>query len=162
MIRTGSARHQLASGIRRSSRRKVYLPAATLLLFVALLPVLALKASQTRGGAHGGPLFRVSNRPGPIFFKNVTPLSHFSYTSNNNYTGCKYFVQQMCGGVAILDYDNDGKMDIFLTNGAKFPEMKKTDSSYHNCLLRNRGDGTFEDVTANAGLSGADLGFSFE
>ncbi len=67
----------------------------------------------------------------------------------------------MCGGVAAIDYDNDGRMDLFLTNGAQLPEMAKTGPEYFNCLLRNKGDGTFEDVTAKAGLSGAGLGFSF-
>ncbi len=67
----------------------------------------------------------------------------------------------MCGGVAIFDYDNDGKMDIFFTNGAKLPELKKTDASYYNCLLRNKGDGTFEDVTAKADLTGAQMDFSY-
>ena len=57
----------------------------------------------------------------------------------------------MCGGVAIFDYDNDGRMDIFFTNGAKLPELKRTDPSFYNCLLRNKGDGTFEDVTRKAG-----------
>ena len=60
----------------------------------------------------------------------------------------------MCGGIAILDYDSDGRMDIFFTNGAKLPELKKTDSSFYNCLLRNKGDGTFEDVTVKAGVAG--------
>ncbi len=67
----------------------------------------------------------------------------------------------MCGGVTVLDYDRDGRMDVFLTNGARIPEMRKTDSSFYNCLLRNRGDGTFADVTERAGLSGAALGYSF-
>ena len=80
-------------------------------------------------------------------FTDIAPRSHLTYRSNNNYTGRKYFPQPMCGGVGILDYDQDGNMDIFFTNGAKFPEMKKADPSYYNCLLRNRGDGTFEDVT---------------
>ncbi|HUO28588.1 MAG TPA: VCBS repeat-containing protein, partial [Bryobacteraceae bacterium] len=100
----------------------------------------------------------ISKRP---HFTDIAPKSQFTYRSNNNYTGRKYFPQPMCGGVGILDYDQDGKMDIFLTNGAKFPEMKKVDSSYYNCLLRNRGDGTFEDVTRKAGLEGANLGYSF-
>jgi len=100
----------------------------------------------------------ISKRP---HFTDIAPKSQFTYRSNNNYTGRKYFPQPMCGGVGILDYDQDGKMDIFLTNGAKFPEMKKVDSSYYNCLLRNGGDGTFEDVTRKAGLEGANLGYSF-
>jgi hypothetical protein len=52
-------------------------------------------------------------------------------------------------------------MDIFFTNGAKLPQLQKTDPSFYSCLLRNRGDGTFEDVTKQAGLSGEHLGFSF-
>jgi hypothetical protein len=67
----------------------------------------------------------------------------------------------MCGGVAIFDFDNDGKMDIFFTNGAQFPDMKKTDPSYFNCLLHQKKDGTFEDVTARAGLKGEGLDFNF-
>ncbi len=67
----------------------------------------------------------------------------------------------MCGGVALFDYDNDGRLDIFFTNGARFPEMKKTDPSFYNCLLRQKSDGTFEDVTAKAGLNGEQLDYNF-
>ena len=41
---------------------------------------------------------------------------------------------------AVLDYDGDGLMDIFFTNGAKLPELKKTGASFYNCLLRNKGE----------------------
>jgi hypothetical protein len=94
-------------------------------------------------------------------FVDVAGQSKFDYISNNSYTGRKYFPQPMCGGVAIFDYDNDGKMDIFLTNGAKLPEMKKSDPSYYNRLLRNLGNGKFEDVTMKAGLAGTQMDFSF-
>jgi enediyne biosynthesis protein E4 len=94
-------------------------------------------------------------------FIDIATRSKFSYISNNNFTGRKYFPQPMCGGVAILDYDNDGRMDVFFTNGARLPEMTKSDASFYNCLLRNKGDGTFEDVTAKAGLTGAELDFNF-
>ena len=94
-------------------------------------------------------------------FTDIAPRSSIAYISNNNYTGRKYFPQPMCGGVGILDFDADGRMDIYLTNGAALPELKKTGRSFYNCLLRNRGDGTFEDVTAKAGVAGENLGFSY-
>jgi hypothetical protein len=95
------------------------------------------------------------------WFSNVAIRSKISYRTNNDYTGRKYFPQPMCGGVAAIDYDNDGKMDLFFTNGSKLPELEKSTPAYYNCLLRNKGDGTFEDVTEQAGLGGANLGFSF-
>jgi hypothetical protein len=107
----------------------------------------------------------LSGRPAPNakrpHFTDVAPRSGFSYISNNGPKGHKYFPQPMCGGVAIFDFDNDGLLDIYLTNGAQFPEMKKTGPSYYNCLLKQRPDGTFEDVTVKAGLTGKDLDFNF-
>ena len=97
-------------------------------------------------------------RPG---FVDVVPRSKISYISNNSLGSRKYFPQPMCGGVAIFDYDNDGRLDIFFTNGAQFPEMKKTNPSFYNCLLKQRTDGTFEDVTAKAGLLGEHLDYNF-
>jgi len=94
-------------------------------------------------------------------FTDIAPRSNISYISNNGYTGRKYFQQPMCGGIGILDYDRDGRMDIFFSNGAQLPELKKTNPSFYNCLLRNKGDGTFEDVTAKAGVAGERLDFSY-
>jgi hypothetical protein len=96
-----------------------------------------------------------------IRYVDVAPSSTFSYYTNNDYTGRKYFPQPMCGGVAVLDYDGDGLQDLFFTNGAKLPELKKVDETYYNCLLRNLGDGTFTDVTKETGLTGAHLDFCF-
>jgi hypothetical protein len=67
------------------------------------------------------------NRP---HFTNVAPRSKFSYVTNNDLSPRKYFPQPIAGGVAIFDFDNDGKMDIFFTNGAKLPELKKTGPSF--------------------------------
>ncbi|MCX6628120.1 MAG: CRTAC1 family protein [Candidatus Solibacter sp.] len=99
-----------------------------------------------------------AKRPG---FVNVAARSKIPYKTNNSFAGRKYFIQPMCGGVAMFDFDNDGKLDIFFTNGAKLPELKKTDASYFNCLLHQKGDGAFEDVTARAGLTGERLDFNF-
>ena len=94
-------------------------------------------------------------------FTDIAPRSKFSYITNSTMSQRHYFAESMAGGVAIFDYDNDGKMDIFFTNGAKLPEMKKTDPSFYNCLLHNRGDGTFEDVTKKAGLRGEGLDYNY-
>jgi len=98
-----------------------------------------------------------TDAPAPVkrpHFTDIAPRSRISYQTNNDYSPRKYFQQPMCGGVGVLDYDGDGRMDLFFTNGAKLPELKKTKASFYNCLLRNKGDGTFEDVTRKAGLDG--------
>jgi len=88
-------------------------------------------------------------------FVDVAVKSRISYTTQNGFDGKrKYFPQPLCGGVAILDFDNDGRLDLFLTNGAAFPTLRKTTPAFHNALLRNKGDAVFEDVTAKAGLQG--------
>lgn len=96
-------------------------------------------------------------------FTDAAPRSDFAYVTRNGYaeSGRKYFPQPMCGGVAVLDFDNDGWMDVYFTNGARFPALSKAEPAFHHALLRNRGNGTFEDVTARAGLAGEKLGFSF-
>ena len=55
----------------------------------------------------------------------------------------------------MFDYNNDGLLDIFFTNGAEIPSLEKSDPGYFNRLFRNNGDGTFTDVTEQAGLKGA-------
>ena len=129
----------------------------------ALRPVFCLIGPLIGAGAAlwlspAGAVRASARRP---HFTDIAPRSRISYITNNNYTGRKYFPQPMCGGIGILDYDDDGRMDIFFSNGAQLPEMKKTDPSFYNCLLRNKGDGTFEDVTARAGIAGERLDFSY-
>jgi hypothetical protein len=96
-----------------------------------------------------------------VSFADVAGKSRFSYTSNNDFTGRKYFPQPMCGGIALIDYDGDGKLDIFFTNGAKLPGYNRPDRSFYSCLLRGHGDGTFDEITAKAKIEGPDLDFSF-
>jgi enediyne biosynthesis protein E4 len=93
-------------------------------------------------------------------FVDVAAQSTFAYRTENGYQQRKYFVQPMCGGVAVLDYDNDGYMDLYFTNGAAFPSLRK-ETKHAHALLRNRGDGKFDDVTAKAGLAAMESGYGF-
>jgi enediyne biosynthesis protein E4 len=62
--------------------------------------------------------------------------------------------ESMAGGVAVFDYNGDGRPDIFFTNGADIATLKKSSPKYSNRLFRNDGSGVFTDVTAQAGLAG--------
>ena len=60
----------------------------------------------------------------------------------------------MVSGVALFDYNNDGLLDIYVVNGASIPGLTKDNATYYNRLFKNKGDGTFEDVTLQAGVQG--------
>src|SRR5436189_6444267 len=80
----------------------------------------------------------------------------------NSPTAQKYLIETMPGGVALLDYNNDGLLDIFLVNGGRVtspmqsPEnFDRKDPRYWNRLYRQNKDGSFTDVTEQAGLANA-------
>lgn len=96
--------------------------------------------------------------PSDIQFENVTQTSKIKFTLKNSVSPHRYTFETMVGGVALLDYNNDGLLDIFFTNGAAIPSLEKSAPEYWNRLFRNNGDGTFTDVTEKAGLKG--IGYS--
>jgi len=95
-----------------------------------------------------------------IEFENVIKASKIKFILKNSVSPQRYSIETMTGGVAVFDYNNDGFLDIFFTNGAAIPSLEKSDPSYYNRLFRNNGDGTFTDVTESAGLKG--IGYSME
>ncbi len=85
-----------------------------------------------------------------IRFEDVTARSRIDFTLQNGATGRFYQPEIMLGGIAAFDFDNDGCIDLFVTNGATLPDLQK----FPNRLYRNNCDMTFTDVTEKAGLSG--------
>ena len=63
--------------------------------------------------------------------------------------------ETMAGGVAVFDYNNDGKLDIFFANGADIHTLQKSEPKYWNRLFENDGKGHFKDVTEKAGVTGS-------
>lgn len=88
--------------------------------------------------------------PAPIHFA-FRPIP-FSLDSCE--TPERHAPETMAGGVAVFDYDRDGYLDIFFTNGADITSLQKSSPQYWDRLFRNNGDGSFTDVTEKAGLAG--------
>ncbi len=72
----------------------------------------------------------------------------------NDETEDRHYPAVMAGGLAVFDYNGDGRPDIFFTNGANLATLRKDDPKYSNRLYRNDGNGKFTDVTEKAGLTG--------
>jgi len=98
-------------------------------------------------------LFRAQgqSKPAPIHFS----YRNMPFTLDNGETETRYVPETMAGGVAVFDYNNDGRLDIFFTNGARMPSLRKSSPKYWNRLFRNDGNAGFTDVTGAAGLAGS-------
>lgn len=98
----------------------------------------------------------------PVKFMDISAQSGIAFRHSASKTSLKYLLETMGGGVAAFDYDNDGRIDLFFTNGAalKDPMPKrempdKREPKYWNRLYHQKSDATFEDVTERAGLKGS-------
>ncbi|HET9801893.1 MAG TPA: CRTAC1 family protein [Candidatus Acidoferrum sp.] len=98
-------------------------------------------------------------------FVDVTSASGIQFQYQSSHTKKKYLLETMGPGVGLFDYDNDGRLDIFVVNGAPLTDPmtkgaipQKSGPAYWNRLYRQKSDGTFEDVTEKAGLQGAGYG----
>lgn len=92
------------------------------------------------------------------FFTDNTAGSGIRFRHAAAHTPEKYLIETMGSGVGLLDFDGDGLLDIFFVNGATVPLFDKSDPRFWNRLYRNRGDGTFADVTESAGVRGSGYG----
>src|SRR5436190_3120119 len=95
-----------------------------------------------------------SQQASPPRFREVAESSGLRFTLNNSATPEKHYIETMPGGIAAFDYNGDGRIDIYFTNGAAIPSLAKDSSRYSNRLFRNDGNMKFTDVTAEAGVAG--------
>src|SRR5579883_1100590 len=93
-----------------------------------------------------------------IRFINAAAKAGVGFVVKNSGSLEKHLIETMISGVAVFDYNNDGKPDIYFVNGANIASLAKTDASFYNRLYRNNGDGTFTDVTEAAGVRGVGYG----
>ena len=98
-------------------------------------------------------------------FAEVTSALGVRFQYLASHTSRKYLIETMGSGVALLDYDNDGRLDIFAVNGALLNDPtprgsipQKTGPEYRNRLFHQKPDGAFEDVTEKSGLTGVGYG----
>lgn len=92
--------------------------------------------------------------PDPITFQDLASRAGIGFVLRNSATPERRQIETMVSGVAVFDYNNDGWPDIYFVNGARQPKLEKDDPSYYNRLYRNNQDGTFTDVTLEAGVKG--------
>ena len=148
----------------------------TLLIFFLTVNALAQQPSPTPTPERTGRSYTAADLPSnppppgpqarsPLTFTDVTAQSGINFRHAASKTSMKYLLETMGGGVAILDYNTDGRMDLFFTNGAALKDsMPKDDlpdkaqAKYWNRLYQQKSDGTFTDVTERAGLKG--VGYS--
>jgi hypothetical protein len=133
------------------------------LLLTIILSLAGCKKSATENGAtqevtagqaSAAPPSPTPQGPRPsgtIEFTDVTAQAGIRFKHNSGAFGKKYLPETIGAGAAFLDYDNDGWQDILLVNSADWPENRKKKS--YLALYHNNRDGTFADVTAQAGLA---------
>ena len=166
--------HETADQHIRNGKRKLTIEVQRKELWTAALLVIALAgckskeveslrnpdAVETQSAAakpqvaapHAPDAGHANQRPsGPIQFDDVTAQSGISFKHNSGAFGKKYLPETMGSGACFIDYDNDGWQDIFLVNSMDWPDHK-THKSYP-ALYHNNRDGTFTDVTREAGLA---------
>ena len=131
-------------------------------------PPQSRPSGMATGGAHA-PVKDALSRPitaggfvdgAPIVFLDVTKQAGLDKFHHRSGTPEKSTIIEAPGsGVALIDYDNDGWLDIYLLNGSTVPAMKGKEAPPRAMLFHNNHDGTFTDVTEKAGVANERWGF---
>jgi hypothetical protein len=130
--------------MKRSFRQPLWLGA----LLLVPAGIVCLVSSQLTGQSE------MASAP----FVDVRPGSGVTFREHNGARGGKELIETFTSGVGLLDYDNDGLLDIYLVNGAAIPSLQKEGPEYGNRLYRNLGNFKFVDVTQAAHAEGHGYG----
>ena len=117
----------------------------TLVTLLALIALAITIEPLVEAGSSGSSTIR---------FEDITTKSGVQFLEDSSPTANKNQPETMISGVGLIDFDNDGYLDIFFINGAALPSLKKDSPKYYNRLFHNNHDGTFTDVTEKSGLAG--------
>ncbi|MGA7107543.1 MAG: CRTAC1 family protein [Terracidiphilus sp.] len=120
-------------------------------------------------GVASAPVYDAQKRPitaggfvdsGPVIFEDITKKAGLSGWTHKMGVPEKNFIVETNGsGVCLIDYDNDGWLDIYLVNGATFDALDGKEAMPHAALFHNNHDGTFTDVSAKAGVQNDRWGY---
>jgi hypothetical protein len=126
-------------------------------------------SSGIAGGLGAAPVYDENKRPitaggfvdsGPIVFQDVAKQAKLTGWVHKMGVPEKRFIVETNGsGVGLLDYDNDGWLDIYLVNGSTFDALDGKEEPPHAALFHNNHDGTFTDVAAHAGVTNDRWGY---
>jgi hypothetical protein len=125
--------------------------------------------SGIAGGLGAAPVYDAEKRPitaggfvssGPVIFQDITKSAGLSGWNHKMGVPQKDFIVETNGsGVCLIDYDNDGWLDIYLVNGSTFDALDGKEEPPHAALFHNNHDGTFTDVSAKAGVQNDRWGY---
>jgi hypothetical protein len=113
-----------------------------------------MRASRRVIGALIAAYAVATNPASDIRLVDTAAKAGLDFVLRNDAAGHKYQVETLVGGLAVIDFDNDGWPDIYAVNGAALPSLQKNNPQFYNRLYRNNHDGTFTDVTERAGVAG--------
>jgi hypothetical protein len=138
---------------------------SALRFLTALLAIVFIASRTLTGAKEQSQTTKTVDSATPGTFSDVTQRLGVNFAHQASHTSKKYLPETMGSGVALFDYDNDGRLDIFFVNGAPLSDPtpkgtipQKTGQKYWNRLFHQKADGTFEDLTEKAGLQGTGYG----
>jgi len=148
----------LAEGVLKTMSATRWILATVLVLVISATTALVLgrqpQAPQAQDLPPETAPASVPKEESPSLFRDVTPDSGVDFTYHNGEEADQFSIlETIGGGVALLDYDGDGLLDIFLTGGGSFVGEDKKQIKGHSCkLYKNLGNWKFKDVTKDVGL----------